>query len=146
MERWEGLCTDIDQRSDAIVAAVQPRKAELVAECRTLSDAKEPLVEQRDATRFARKHASRLSLVRNAIERGTAGPSCAIYAREQLLSDLQHMQAQLRVRQPMESAMLTFVDTQPMLLQDTAASGGVTGGAIGTRRRSLSGTDDQRHD
>ena len=79
----------IKQRCEAIVAAVQQREAELLAECDTLLDAKASrLLEQREGLQTSLEAMQAgCALARDAIERGAADPARTLYAREQLVSE-----------------------------------------------------------
>ena len=105
-ERRAAVRANVKQRCEAIVAAVQQREAELLAECDTMSDAKASrLLEQREGLQASLEAMQAgCALARDAIERGAADPARTLYAREQLVGELKRLQAQPLVLQPQESS------------------------------------------
>ena len=132
VERRDGLCADIRQRCAAIVAAVQQRQAELEAECHRLSSEKERrLIAQREKLQTTLEvMQAGCASARDTVERGAAHPASTLYARDELLGDLQRMQTQPLELQPTESARLEFVDTKPAIMQEMAAFGGISGASV----------------
>ena len=126
------LLLDIRQRRNAIIEEVKQRSTELEVECCKLSRIKEQkLVAQREKLLTALKAMEAgCTFAHNALDRGTADPASTLYARGQLLGNLQRMKTKPLVLKPTESARLEFVNTNPTLLQDIAVFGGITGSGV----------------
>jgi len=143
--RRDELCADVGRRCDAIVAAVQQRRSELIAACRGVADTKErALIAQRGALHAALEDmragcgSARQMLARAALEPGRVLPPV-----EQLSAELACALTREPPLVPVECAQLQFVDDRPRLNARGAATfGAISGSSIFAAHCTVDGAHD----